>query len=100
MEKHELYSLLAKKEEEFDKAKGKRSIITIFAFAIAFFCAIFLVEQPTGFEIVGIAFVSIFIAGIHFFVNALVFSILFRKGEAEKKILESIKKEISEIEEQ
>ena len=98
VEKNELCRLLAQKEKEFENAKTRRMIITILVFSAVFFLVLYSAESPTGLEIIGVALASIFLAGLYFFLNAIVFSTLFQKSETEKKVLEFLRKKISEIE--
>lgn len=98
VEKNELCRLLAEKEKEFETAKLKRMIITILVFSAVFFLLLYFAEYPTGLEIIGMALASIFLGGLSFFVNAVVFTTLFRRSETEKKVLEFLRKKISEIE--
>lgn len=98
MEKNELCKLLAEKEKEFEKAKTRRIIITILVFSAVYFLVLCYVDHPTGLEILGEALAAIFLGGLHFYVNSIVFSLLFQKSETENKVLEFLRKKISEIE--
>lgn len=98
MDKNELYKLLAEREKQVENAKRKRVIVTILAFAIVIFLFWCFDEDPVGFEIIGLFLASIFMAGIHFYINLIVFTPLFQKSESEKHMLDSIRKEISELE--
>lgn len=97
MDKNELYKLLLNKEKEVEANRNKRAIITIFAFSVIYFFIFYFAKKPTGIEIIGVVLGSIFIGSVHFFLNSIVFSTLFRKSEAENKMLESIKERIKEI---
>ena len=97
MDKNELYKMLLNKEKEVEANRNKRAIITILAFSLIYFLLFYFTEKPTGIEIIGAVFGSIFIGGLHFWLNSIVFSTLFRKSEAENKMLESIKERIKEL---
>ena len=97
MDKNELYRLLVTKEAEFEKAKQKRAIKTILAFAIVFFLLLCLDEKPSGIEYVWAAFVAIIMAVIHLLVNAPIFHYLVLQGEAERKYLEELRRQLSEL---
>ena len=96
MDKKELYKLLAAREAQFEKAKIRRAIKTILAFAVVFFLLLCLDEKPSGIEFVWTAVVSVVIAGVYFIVNATVFGWLSMKSETERKILEDLRKQLSE----
>lgn len=98
MNKNELYKLLYAKEKQFESAKLKRTIITILFFAVLYFLYFYLDKNPIGIEIVGTFLVALFVGGFHVWLNAIVFSTLFRKGEYERTTLEEIRRKISEIE--
>lgn len=95
-----LNRLLCEKDNEFEKAKGKRTIVTILAFAAFYF---WLLWQVDGFsnllDVVGTIFAAIVIAGIHLVVNSVIFGQLSDKGRSEKEALERIRKQIRELEE-
>ena len=96
MTKNELWRLYCEKEREFEKAKTKRSIITIAVFAIVIFLLIGFGERPDDIEIFRNILVSIVLAGIYFVVNGAIFSQLFSTSENERKTLDGIKKRMDE----
>ncbi len=96
MDKNELYKLLVVKEAQFEKAKERRAIKTILAFAIGFFLILCLVEEPSGIEFVWTAVTAVIMAGFHVVVNAAVFGWLSLQSETERKILEDLRKQLSE----
>lgn len=96
MDKKELYKLLVIKENQFEKAKERRNSITILAFAAVFFVFLCIAEKPTGLEYIYAAFAAIVIAAIHFLINAAVFGWLSLKSESERRILDDLKKQLSE----
>jgi hypothetical protein len=96
MDKKELYKLLVIKEKQFEKAKEKRNVITILAFAIVFFVLLCIADKPTGLEYIYAAFAAIVIAAIHFLINGFVFSTLFQASESERAALDYMRKQLSE----
>ena len=99
MDKNELLKLYYQKDKEFEAAKGKRTILTILLFAVGYFVIICVQTNPTNWkDICGNLLASIFIAGIHFWFNSIIFLKLFNKSNAENAALERIRKEISELE--
>lgn len=96
-ELNRLYRLLQERDAEFEKAKGKRTIITILGFSIFYYWLFFNQGNPTGVELLLIIIPSIIVAGFHFFVNALVFVYLFNKSKTENEILDDIKKRIKDL---
>ena len=97
-ERNRLQQLYWQREKEFEAAKGKRTIITILGFALAYFLILYIIEKPTGFDIVSIFVSAMVLAGLHFFVNTLVFMYLFQKGHDESERLKAIQKQISDLE--
>lgn len=97
MNKNELYRLIAEKDAEFEKAKEKRTIKTILAFAVVFFLILCWVEDPSGIEFVWAAILAIVMAVIHLLVNAPIFHYLVLQGEAERKYLEELRRQLSEL---
>jgi hypothetical protein len=57
-------------------------------------------EHPTGIEILGAFLASVFLAGIYFYINSLIFIALFSKAQSENRMLENMRKEIAELEKQ
>lgn len=96
MDKRELQKQYWELERRFEANKTKRAVQTILAFAVAFFALWYYIERPSGLEILGIAGVSIVLAGIYFLINALIFGQLASKSNAENKILEDMKKRLQE----
>ena len=96
MTKNELWKLYCQKEKEFERAKGRRAIKTILFFAVVIFLIIYLLEKPTGFDIVGDFLVSIIFSGVHVVVNAAIFGQLSDVSAREKMILEDIKGKMDE----
>lgn len=99
MENKDLCKLLREKEAEFERAKGKRAIKTILALAVVIFAILYFRERPRSIiEIAAMFFGSLFLAGIDFWIHAIIFSQLCGASESERKIIDNIKKQISETE--
>ena len=103
MNKNDIYKLrqeLAKEEERIDRAKTKRCIITILIIAAVFFIAAIKMNQIklTVLEIIGCSLGCVFLAGIYFWINSLIFIALHEKGKSETRYLENMRKEIDEFE--
>lgn len=96
-ERNRLYRLLYERDKEFEAAKLKRMIITIIGFAIFYFYVLYALEKPAGTDVIICLMLSIFFAGVHFFVNALIFGALAQKGREESEILENIRRKISNL---
>lgn len=93
------YRMIVQKEKEFEKAKAKRTIITILAFAVLYFALLMISGSNTGIlGIIGTMLASIFLAGIHFVINATVFGQLSEVGKRETAALEHIRNRIRELE--
>lgn len=97
-ELNRLYKLYWGKDEQFEKAKGKRTIITILVFSIFYYWILYITDEPSGIEILYLVLPAVFMAGFHFIINATIFSHLSAKGREENETLDSIKKRIREIE--
>ena len=96
-ERDRLCRLYTERHKEFEAAKTKRAILTVFGFAVAYFLILFNLEHPKGLSILGTAAVSLFFSVIHVWINATVFGYLSRKGHEEAMRLESIRNQIKEI---
>lgn len=98
MDRKELYKQLSEMEKKVESARTKRAIKTIMAFAVAIFLILYFTGRPTGFEILGDFLAAIFLAGILFLINAIIFGQLFRVSESERIMLENLKKKLSDAE--
>lgn len=98
MDKKELYVLLSKTEKQAERAKLKRAITTILAYAVAIFLILYFVEKPTGIDILGNFIFSLFLSGINFVINGAVFGHLYRVSEAERSRTEELKNQVSKLE--
>lgn len=96
MDKKELYRLLVEKEAQFEKAKERRAIKTILAFAVVFFIILCWIAEPTGIEFIWLAVPAVILAVVHVFVNASVFGWLSLQSESERRFLENLRKQLSE----
>ena len=110
-ELNRLYRLLYERDKEFEKAKGRRTIITVLFLTAVYFVLIFsysffaaIAEIKSIFDIfstdiritLGILVVSFVLAWIHFIANLTIFGQLYNIGRAETETLERIKKQIEE----
>ena len=94
----ELYRRLYELDRKFEKAKGKRTIVTILGFAVFYFWVFYILNDPVGIEIIFDVILAIVIAGFHFFANVTIFGQLSQLGREENAILENIRKRIRELE--
>ena len=97
MDKNELYRLIAEKDAEFEKAKGKRFRKTVLAYSIVFFLLFCYLNKPSGLDFIGYALLSVLVAVVHVIVNTPVFNYLVLQGEAERRYLEDLRKKLSEL---
>ena len=99
MNKNELWRLYCERDKEFEKAKGRRTIITILGFAIFYFAVLYSYGKPDSLTDFGaLLLLSIVFGGVHFWINAPIFVYLCNKGREETEILKSIKKRMDEAE--
>lgn len=96
MSKNELRSLISQKEREFEKAKLKRALLTTLAFATGYFLLFTNLQETSGMDFGSRLILSIVLAVIHFFSGILIFTQLYSVGEAERKHIEYLEKELSE----
>jgi uncharacterized membrane protein (DUF106 family) len=98
-ELNRLYRMIYEKDQEFEKAKGKRMIITTLGFAAFYFWLLSALEgTPTGIDVLYAIVGAIFLAGIHVWINSLIFGYLANKGRSESEALDFIRKRIRELE--
>ena len=96
-EQNELYKLLNAKEKEVETRRNKRAIKTLLFFSVIYFLVFYLRYDPKGLEIIATFLVAIFVGGIHFWLNAIIFSQLCGQSEAENKMLDDIRAKIREL---
>lgn len=94
----ELWKQYQEKDREYEKAKGKRALLTILGFTIAYYFVFLLADKPTGIGIILTILPALFAAGIHFWANTIVFTWLNSKGREEQEHLDYLKKEIQKYE--
>lgn len=95
-ERDRLYRLLSEKEKEVEKARTKRLITTMTAFTVAYYIILYWMDEPSGFDLIANIFVALIFAGIHLAVNGVIFSQIFDAVRAENKMLDDIRKQISQ----
>lgn len=91
MDKNELWRLIQKTEKLFERRKAKRMVLTILLYVAVCFLAICVLDNSNikNFsDIIDVLVASIFIGGIAFFFNLLVWSYLCQKSQDEKDALE------------
>ena len=97
MDKNELCRLLHTKEREVESRRNKRAIKTILFFSVIYFLVFYIIDDPKGLEIIATFLVAIFAGGIHFWLNAIIFSQICTQSEAENRILNDIRGKIKEL---
>lgn len=100
MTKNELYQLIIKTEEYYEKQKTKRALVACLSYGITIFVIVLYVSWPVelSFEVLGVLAGSIFLGGFLFYVNLLVFTYLFAESNNENRHLEFLRKQLSEME--
>ena len=99
MNKNELWKLYYERDKEFEKAKGRRSVITIIGFSCFYLWVFYANWQPTNLKGFGAILIFALVVGVlHFWINATIFSYLCNKGRDENEVLKQIKKRIDEAE--
>jgi len=97
-ELNRLYQRYYQMDKEYESAKLKRNLLTMLGFGILFFVLLNAIMEPTGWRVLIVLVMAIFLSGIHFFVNGSVFGWLAAKGREEGEHLNYIKRRISELE--
>lgn len=103
MDKNELWRLIQKEEKEYDRNKFMRMIVAILLYSSIWFLIFHLQGQHEGASfllILGDFAACIFIGGITFFFNLLVFHLLFSKSDSENRRIEYLKKQLKEMEQE
>ena len=93
-ELNRLHRLLFEKDEEFQRARLKRGVLTIIGFAVFYFVAFYLLLRWSLLE--ALVITPIF-AVIHVLLSSPVFYALFTKSRAEDEFLEEVRKKINDI---
>ena len=105
MDREELYRLIRQKEEEYDRAKFKRFILTVLGYGVVF-CAVLLWLHSDDIiifslygllEIGGAYLAGVFIAGFFVTFSTPVFHWLYESAAREKRILEDLKKQLNDM---
>lgn len=105
-----LYRQLHERDNEFEKAKGKRFIITMLVFTVVYFVILMIGAGFTDISsaieaifskaiigILGILIASIMLAWFHFWANWSIFGQLSEMGRRERETLDAIRKRIEDL---
>lgn len=97
MNNNENYNRLSEMEKKMNADRKKREYKTIAAFTLAFFlCFCFFEGTPEKSEIFTYIVAALFAAVLNFGINHAVFEWLFRKEEADRKMLEFMRESPSD----
>lgn len=96
-ELNRLQRLYWERDEQFEKAKGKRMILTILGFSIFYYWVLYITVEPSGIGIFATILPAVMMAVLHVFVNATIFGNLAIKGREETEILERIEKRYNDL---
>lgn len=98
----ELIQQINANEKLFQKRKTKRALYLLIFYTIVFMVVMYWIDgQQTIFDfewLLGAFLVSIFLAGISFVANALIFKQLFDISNSEEKNLAYLRQKLSELE--
>lgn len=98
MTKNDLYKELYLLEKRVQSARTKRTICTVGFFAVVYFVLLWWLKPPSDLiGILGGIAAAVVFGSIHFYVNAIVFSNLSAKSQAEDKAIELLQKQIREF---
>ena len=99
MDKNELWRQIQKTEKLFEQRKMKRMILTTLLYAAAYFVIICVQDQLRAenfLDIIGAVISCIFLGGITFYLNLLLWSQLWQKSQDEKGTLEFLNRMLEE----
>lgn len=103
-----LYKLYYEKDNEYEKAKGKRTWLTVLGFTVFYLIVFYAISKKIieprftneGEALLLLAVLSVisFITSwIHYFVNAAIFGYISQKGRKEYEELQNIKRKVNAI---
>ena len=97
-ERARLCKVYCEKDQEYEKAKGKRTLFTILGFCIVYYLILYWMGRPTGIALAIIALPAILIGVFNYWIGLTIFGWLGTKGHEEQSHLDRLKEEISSIE--
>lgn len=103
MDKNELRLFIQKKEKEFERRKFKRMTLVILLYAAVNFGIIYLqgqLDTETIWHIIGEFVSCIFLGGITWYFNLLVWGYVCKKSQDENQALETLRKILKDKEQE
>ena len=86
-----LFDLIQKREKLYEKKKTKRTIIVILCFSIIFFCIFYFNFEVKGLDILYTILLSFFCGSIYFYINFIIFSVLYKYSIKEDLEIQGLK---------
>lgn len=103
MNKNRLKWLIRIREDEYDRKKFKRMIFAILLYTVFWLYILYAQNQLDTRSILHVAVeivACVFLGGVTFFVNALIFNQLYSISDSENKEIERLKNQLKEMEQQ
>lgn len=98
-ELNRLYRLYYERDKEFEKAKGRRTLLSVLGFSVWYFWIYCNFLAPSGIREVLLSIVFAIITSVfHVLINGTIFWHLIDNSRREYERLEHIKKQIQELE--
>jgi len=92
-----LFDLIQKREKLYEKKKTKRTIIVILCFSIIFFCIFYFNFEVKGLDILYTVLMSIFCGCIYFYINFIIFHIMYKYSFEENAELKHLRDEYNRL---
>jgi hypothetical protein len=93
-----LYRFYYEKDKEFESAKMKRFVLAILGFSFVYLYILYILWEPSGWDVLYTIVLSIVFSGLHCFINSAIFGALAYKGRDEGDTLRHIKERIANLE--
>ncbi len=93
-DKEFLYNLIQKKEQQYERKKINRFIITVLCFSLIFFYLFYLIMNNGLIESV---FISLFFGFFYVIINFYIFNYLIYKSDKENLELERLKQKYTNL---
>lgn len=98
MDKKQLFSYIQQREKQYKAGRRKRNVKTLLFFSVVYYAVLWILEDPSGWGLLLNILPAVVLAGVHFLINAIIFSQLVTINTRQQKALEDLRKQLSEME--